>query len=340
MRHAASLSNSIIFSASLIGSQELIAEFGGDPKAVSRAARVPLNAFDTPGIYIDAECLIDYLELAAKACDRPDFGLIHGSRLPMGIFGQIWLLMRDAETVSAALRCFVKYYGLFTDMGTFKFEPADDGQWLHYSLQPLGHYGRRQVINASLAVVWLFIRENIQANWQPPRVTLRQDPVSNNSFTEFFGRRPEFNSANDALLIENSILDRELGRGELRGLSKQSALMHSQLDGPLVLTEVKSILSVLLPYKECSIRTVAETMRLSERTLQRRLEHLGTNFRDVVDSVRAELSWHHVTYSRLPISQIADMLGYQSQSAFGRSFRRWHGKSPREARDGVIGSRD
>ena len=338
MRHTKPLSQSVVFSASLIGSQELIAALGGEPETIIRAAGVPTYAFETPNVYIDAECLIDYLELAADACDCPEFGLLHGSRLPMGIFGQIWLLMRDAESVFAALQCFVKYYGLFTDMGTFRFEQAADGQWLHYSMQPLGRYGRRQVINASLAVVCMFIRENIQAQWQPSRVALRQNTVDNDSFAEFFGRQPEFNSATDALLIENSILDRKLGRGELRGLSKQSVLSYSQLEGPIVLTEVKSILTVLLPYEECSIKTVAETMRLSERTLQRRLENLGTNFREVTDSVRAELSWHHVTSSRLRLSQIADMLGYQSQSAFGRAFQRRHGTSPRIARHNAIGS--
>lgn len=338
MRQSRPLSPSVVFSASLIGSRELIAEMGGQPETIARAAGVPAYAFETPDVYIDAEYLIDYLELAAEACDCPEFGLLHGSRLPMGIFGQIWLLMRDAESVFAALQCFVKYYGLFTDMGVFRFEPAAHGQWLHYSLQPLGHYGHRQVINASLAVVCLFIRENIQARWQPSRVALRQKAVENDSFTEFFGRRPDFDSANDALFIENSVLDRTLGRGELRGISKQSVLSHSQLDGPVVLTEVKSILTVLLPYKECSIKTVAETMRLSERTLQRRLENLGTNFSAVADSVRADLAWHHVTSSRLRLAQIADMLGYQTQSAFGRAFQRWHGTSPRVARHSAMGS--
>lgn len=332
MRQANKPSKSVVFSASLIGSQELIAELGGDPETIRRAAGVPISAFEKPDVYIDAECLIDYLELASQACDCPEFGLLHGSRLPMGIFGQIWLMMRDAETVYAALECFVKYYGLFTDMGTFRFEPVDGGQWLHYSLQPLGRYGRRQVINASLAVVCLFIRENIQAQWQPRSIALRQEDVDNGSFAEFFGKNPEFDSANDALLIDNAILNRKLGSGELRSISKQLVLMHSQLDGPLVLTEVKSILKVLLPYKECSMKTVAETMRLSERTLQRRLENLGTNFRQVVDSVRGELSWHHVTSSKLRVSQVAEILGYQTQSAFARAFLRWHGMSPREAR--------
>ncbi|GEM_PF-2057840 len=337
MRHTKPLSKNVVFSASLLGSRELIEELGGDPDTVIHAAGIPAYAFDIPDIYIDAECLVDYLELAAETCDCPEFGLLHGSRLPMGIFGQIWLLMRDAESVSAALRCFVKYYGLFTDMGTFQFEQADGGQWLHYSLQPIGRYGRRQVINASLAVVCLFIRENILPRWQPPQVRLQQSSVSNDSFDNFFGRSPEFNSISDALFIENEILDRKLGRGELRGASKQSISMHSQIEGPIVLTEVKSILTVLLPYKECSINTVAETMRFSERTLQRRLEELGTNFREVVDSVRAELSWHHVTSSRLRISQIATMLGYETQSAFGRAFKRWYGKSPRGARDDASG---
>ncbi len=332
MRQAKPLSGNVIFSASLLGSRELITELGGDPEAVIRAAGVPPYAFETPDIYFDAENLVDYLELAAEFCDCPQFGLLHGSRLPMGIFGQIWLLMRDAESVAAALQCFVKYYGLFTDMGSFRFEPADGGQWLHYSLRPIGRYGRRQVINASLAVVCLFVRENILRQWQPPRVRLQQQAVGNDAFTEFFGRRPEFDSVSDALFIENAILDRQLGSGELRGVSRQSVLMHSQLDGPVVLTEVKSILSVLLPCKDCSIKTVAETMRFSERTLQRRLADLGTSFREVVDAVRAELAWHHVRSSRLLMSQIADMLGYETQSAFGRAFKRWHGISPKAAR--------
>lgn len=337
MRHVSPRSQSVVFSASLIGSRELIAELGGDPEPIIRAANVPAHAFESPDVYIDAVCLIDYLELAAEACDCPEFGLLHGSRLPMGIFGQIWLMMRDAESVLAALQCFVKYYGLFTDMGTFRFERAADGQWLHYSLQPLGRYGHRQVINASLAVVCLFIRENIQTDWRPSRVALQQNATDDDSYTEFFGRPPEFNSAYDALLIENSVLHRKLGRGDFRDISKQAVLNHSQSEGPIILTEIKSILRILLPYEECSIKTVAETMRLSERTLQRRLENLGTNFREVTDSVRAELAWHHVTSSTLSIAQIAGMLGYQTQSAFGRAFQRWHGTSPRSARRDATG---
>lgn len=332
MRHAPSLSSGIVFSASLIGSRELIAELGGDAEAISRAAGVPAYAFDAPDVYIDAACLIDYLELAAQACDCPEFGLLHGTRLPMGIFGQIWLLMRDAESVYAALQCFVKYYRLFTDMGTFRFEPARGGQWLHYSVQPLGRYGQSQVVHASLAVVCMFIRDNILAQWQPPRVSLRQHADHNGAFEEFFGRSPKFGSTKDALFLENSILHRTLGNGELGSLSRHSVSMYSQLEGPIILTEVKSILTVLLPYKEGSISTVAEAMRLSERTLQRRLEALDTNFSEVVDTVRAELSWHHVTSSKLRIFQIADMLGYQTQSAFARAFHRWHGLSPRAAR--------
>ena len=332
MRQARSSSGSVVFSASLIGTRELIREMGGEPEAPIRAARVPPYAFDSPDIYFDAECFVDYLELAAEACRCPEFGLIHASRWPMGVFGQIWLLMRDAETVAAALRCYVKYFGLFTDMGTFRFEQADGGQWLHYVSQPLGRYGRRQVINATLAVVFLFVRANAPAQHQPPRVRLRQPPVDNDSFTGFFGRCPDFDSVSDALFIDNTTLDRQIGRGELRGISRQSVLLQSQMKGPVILSEVKSLLSVLLPSKEASLKMVAETMRYSERSLQRRLEHLGTGFRELVDAVRAEQAWHHVTSSRLPISQIAFMLGYETHSAFARAFKRWHGTSSKAAR--------
>ena len=79
-----SLPKSVVFSASLLGSRELITELGGDPEAVWRAADVPAAAFEAPDIYIDAQCLVDYLELAADVCDCPEFGLLHGSRVPMG----------------------------------------------------------------------------------------------------------------------------------------------------------------------------------------------------------------------------------------------------------------
>ena len=332
MRLSKNRTDTIVFSASLMGSQELIEELGGNPHTVARAAGVPASAFETPDIFIRAKCLVDYLELAAEHCNCPEFGLIHGSRLPMGIFGHIWLLMRDAKTVGGALQCFVNYYGLFTDMGAFQFEAAEGGQWLHYSLHTSGRFGNRQVINASLAVVCLFIRGNIQRIWQPPTVKLRQAGSDNDAVAQFFEVSPEFNSSTDALFIDNSILSTELGSGELGNLSKKAVLVRSKLDGPIILTEIKLLLKLLLPHDDCSIGTVAETMRLSERTLQRKLEQLGTCYRDVLDSVRAELAWHHVKSSQLPISHVGDMLGYKTQSAFARAFRRWHNLSPREAR--------
>lgn len=332
MRQARSTPGSIVFSASLLGTRELIRELGGEPEAVIRAADVPAYAFDSPDIFFNAESFIDYLELAAETCQCPQFGLIHASRWPLGVFGQIWLLMRDAETVAAALQCYVKYFGLFTDMGILRFEQAEGGKWLHYVSQPLGRYGRRQVILASLAVVFLFVAEYTSSRRQPPRVRLRQPSVNEDAFIRFFGRCPEFDSSSDALFIENAVLETPIGRGELRGISRRSLMMHTQLEGPVLVTEVKSLLSVLLPSREASLRTVAETIRISERTLQRRLENLGVSFREIIDSVRAEQAWHHVTSSGLPISQIAFMLGYETHSAFARAFKRWHGTSPKAAR--------
>lgn len=241
MRHTEPLFGSIVFSASLIGSRELISSLGGDPEAIARAARVPDYAFDAPDLYIDAERLVDFLEISAQACNCPQFGLLHGSRLPMGIFGQVWLLMRDAASVRAALECFVRYYGYVTDMGAFQFERDHGGIWLHYNLRPLGQYGNRQVINASLAVVCMFVRENIQSTWNPRGVRLAQPGVNNNAFSEFFGRKPEFNAVSNAIFIEDRILDRALGAGDFRSLSRQLALMYSKAEGPLVLSEVKSV---------------------------------------------------------------------------------------------------
>ena len=73
MRQSRPLSQSVVFSASLIGSQELIAEMGGQAEAIARAAGVPAYAFETTDVYIDARYLFAYTELGPQALECPEF---------------------------------------------------------------------------------------------------------------------------------------------------------------------------------------------------------------------------------------------------------------------------
>jgi AraC-like DNA-binding protein len=74
---------------------------------------------------------------------------------------------------------------------------------------------------------------------------------------------------------------------------------------------------------------------MSARTLHRRLTQEGTSFQQLKDGFRAGLARHYLSRQELSIDAIATLMGFQDNSAFYRSFRKWTGMSPGEYRRSV-----
>jgi AraC-like DNA-binding protein len=87
-----------------------------------------------------------------------------------------------------------------------------------------------------------------------------------------------------------------------------------------------------LSNSDVSIEYISACLGQSARTLQRRLGERGIRFRDMVDSIRLELSLRYLGDSSLSLTDIALRLGYSDLSAFSRAFRRWAGCSAIEFR--------
>jgi AraC-like DNA-binding protein len=77
---------------------------------------------------------------------------------------------------------------------------------------------------------------------------------------------------------------------------------------------------------------IAGAVATSPRTLQRQLAENGTTFQKLRDQVRADLALKYLRQSTLRFAEISEILGFAEPSVFTRSFRRWHGCTPREAR--------
>jgi len=77
---------------------------------------------------------------------------------------------------------------------------------------------------------------------------------------------------------------------------------------------------------------LAKLVGLSPRTVRRRLRNAGTSYKAILNSVRKELAVQYLRTTHWTIYQIADRLGYNDQSNFGRAFKSWTGRSPQEYR--------
>lgn len=77
-----------------------------------------------------------------------------------------------------------------------------------------------------------------------------------------------------------------------------------------------------------TLEEVAEALHVSTRTLKRRLQEEGRNFRALVDHVLRERAAQMLQEEGLSVSEVAFRLGYNDVSNFSRAFRRWTGQSP------------
>jgi AraC-like DNA-binding protein len=81
---------------------------------------------------------------------------------------------------------------------------------------------------------------------------------------------------------------------------------------------------------EPSAEDIAQRLNMSSRTLQRKLAEANTTYLKLVDDCRRDLALRYITDPDKSITDITFLLGFSSQSAFSRAFRRWTGSSPTE----------
>jgi len=106
-----------------------------------------------------------------------------------------------------------------------------------------------------------------------------------------------------------------------------------ELDSTATTAErVRAVLLELLPSNAASIERAAERLGMSKRTLQRRLECEGENFRALVNGTREKLAIHYLKNTAMPGGEIAFLLGFEDPNSFYRAFHDWTGQTPDCAR--------
>lgn len=121
-------------------------------------------------------------------------------------------------------------------------------------------------------------------------------------------------------------------------LSKHAELMLAALPHAQSLTEkVRSLIVKELPRVQPSAGRIASHLRMSPRTLGRRLEDEGTTFRSLLDDLRRGLALGYLAKPHVALAEVAFLLGFSEVAAFHRAFRRWTSQTPLEYRRSLAG---
>ena len=97
--------------------------------------------------------------------------------------------------------------------------------------------------------------------------------------------------------------------------------------------DVRRVVTSRIGGDDTRILATARTLGTSARSLQRRLAAAGVSYRQLLDVARKEAAERYLSHTRLPISEIAYLLGYSEAAAFNRAFRRWRHERPQVFRE-------
>jgi len=99
-----------------------------------------------------------------------------------------------------------------------------------------------------------------------------------------------------------------------------------------IAAELKRKLADLMARGEANADAACRALKLSRRTLQRRLKAEKTSFQKVLQEVRAVLAVNYLSDARLKSLEVAMLLGYSNISTFTTAFKSWYDLPPAEYR--------
>ena len=90
---------------------------------------------------------------------------------------------------------------------------------------------------------------------------------------------------------------------------------------------VRNYILQTIPGINLCLKNVARDLNMSERTLQRKLLAENTTYQTILNGVRIELANKYLK-EHISLVEISFLLGFESQSAFNKFFKKHFGQKP------------
>jgi len=327
-----------VLAAAASGVSDFINSHGGDAARVLGQAGVPDHAIGDPLLALDLGDYCAMMELAAAETRHDNFGLWFGQQFQPRALGLIGEIALASPTLGAAVENVATLFPFHQQATQTRLAKEGELLRLEYRILDGRIMARRQDAELTMGMFANVFRACLGHGWTPEEVHFEHlRPLDWREHQQAFDAPVHFGQRTNCVVFRDAHLDRRMPEGDLARLTRLrdqlTALAGSTGAAPFierVRAEIRSRLADGYPHVE----EVAEALGLPRWTLQRRLGETGTSFSEAVESVRRDLAALYVRQRHIPLSDVADLLGYSELSAFSRAFRRWFDVAPMHWREG------
>ncbi|MGW4560919.1 AraC family transcriptional regulator [Streptomyces sp. NPDC004561] len=321
-----------IRNAVLNGYVELVRTLGGDPLALLSAVGLDDSHLSAHNAWIPIDAVVELFELSAAATGCDDFGLRLGEGRRLSNLGPISLAAREEPDIRSVLTMIMRYQHLHNEALRSRLTESNGLACVQVELD-LSHPQRsRQAIELLVGALLRYLRNLIGDGWCPVAVRLTHDaPPDTAGHHRALGPHVRFGQADNAIVLYAGDLDapNTLADPLLRPFARQYLESIASPRSTAEVERVKDLIEALLPSGRCSLKHVAQSLRVDRKTVHRHLAASGETFSSVLNSTRVHLAKQYVEHQGRPLTEVAELLGFASLSTFSRWFRDEFGTSPR-----------
>jgi AraC-like DNA-binding protein len=305
--------------------------------AATRGVNLDPSISNDPDDRIPFAQLVDLYEKAAQLTGDKNFGLHVGESVDPKLFDVVGYSALNSPTLGDAFARVARYHSIWTDGATFTLESSNETSAIVYLYVDDTICDHRHDAEMTLATVTTLCRNIASPEFTPIAVEFQHDePADISEHQQLFRCPIKFNARSNKLHFPSSYLSLPIEKAD----ASLCALLDRHAEELLakfpprdsVVDQVRSIIAGEFRGGDPSLEHVADQLRLTPRTLQRKLQELGTSHNELLEQMRRQLAMRYLREREMAICEVAYLLGFSESSSFHRAFKRWTGLTPKEFR--------
>jgi AraC-like DNA-binding protein len=309
---------------------------GLDPNAALAEAGLSRADFVDPDTRVPHDRVVALWKAAMDSSGDPEFGLVCSRLMKPGDLGVLEYVFRKSRTLREGIDRVCRYFRIGHDVARFELSTSNDQMAIDHVL-PGSRTLPRAPVDFVLANPVAIARNVTSRPVNPLRVFVDYpQPEDTSALEAHFQCELVFDSGRRALVYALADADTPLLESDpgLRAVLDRHArqVLESLPTISTLSDRVREFMAGQLSGGNADAQAVAEHLRMSVRTLHRKLADEGTSHKLLLDELRRELSQSLLRQPNVSISEVAFLLGFSEPSAFHRAYKRWTGTTPAQAR--------
>lgn len=299
------------------------------------AAKLDASSLVNPDGRVPVRSYYELIAASADALRDPLAGLHYMESVGPEALGAIGFLADRSATLGEAFAQIFRFLRVLTQGERFWLEVL--GDVAEFGFEPWGPPHPAHAHCAEMYAYDCLVLAARATGGAVPAISFELRHASSGAESEYvrlLGAAPRFRAARNAWSIPASVLARPMLRadaGLTRFLEPQAEALGRALPASTELDDVRAAIVARLASGDVALPALAATLRVSPRTLQRRLADAGTHLRALLEDVRRERALALLARG-LSVPEASFLLGFSEPRAFFRAFKRWTGATPGEWR--------